>query len=63
MKKHTWKIDLAGLLLIVSVACAHEAETPRVYEKPVPKGKTAAPDSGCVDKVRTMLDNMIDYPT
>ncbi len=29
--------------------------------KPVPKGKTAAPDSGYVDKVRTMLDNMIDY--
>ena len=33
MKKHNWKIDLAGLLLIVSVACAHAAETPRVYEE------------------------------
>ena len=33
MKKHTWKIDLASLLLIVSVACAHAAETPRFYEE------------------------------
>jgi hypothetical protein len=31
MKRRTWKIDVAGLLLIVSVACAHAAETPQVY--------------------------------